>query len=339
MKKKLLLILCLTLFQSELSANVRTKPIQQNKFSDLSSKDVTISNLSFKSVMRTFYGGRLIDSGVYEINYDESSSYHEDSLYVDSLKPIQNSVLLTPPAILDKLPKEKYDPETKQTYSVEHLFSHTDYYGAVMSNIVKYKNKNNEDRYMLMVTIEGLREDNTFIAYRNALSIVDIYVFKRNTDHSFSLVTRTPEDQEPSHGEALSFLSTADPDTGTKAIEFIPIGCDTVGALSNQFNSYNHGYYSEGWVVLQLPENDFITLHTIPKGEVSGMDENSPTYYGYDSTISIHDDGSKHFPLLVHYRGEKPIYRNDGTVSNVKNVDMVTKFIFLSSDDGYVEVK
>lgn len=332
MKKILLLSLGLILFQSELSANVKVNTIQQISFSTLISKDVKISDLSFKNVMRTFYGGRLINGKVNEIDFDGS---------VDSnnTKPIENSILITPPPILEKLPKEKYDPETKQTYSVMQLFSHVDYYGAVMSDVVKYKNKSNEDRYMLMVTTEGLQEDNTFIAYRTALSIVDIYVFKKNTDDTFSLVTRTPENLEPNRGDALVFLSQADPDIDRKAIEFKAIGNNTIGAISNRLYSHNHGYYSDDWVILHLPENDFITLNWIPKGEMSGMDESFPTYYEYDSTISIQNDRSEYFPLLVHYKGEKPIYRKDGTVSNVKNIDVVTKFVFASSKKDYIEMK
>src|SRR5690606_39228114 len=120
MKKILLLSLGLILFQSELSANVKVNTIQQISFSTLISKDVKISDLSFKNVMRTFYVGRLINGKVNEIDFDGS---------VDSnnTKPIENSILITPPPILEKLPKEKYDPETKQTYSVMQLFSHVDY--------------------------------------------------------------------------------------------------------------------------------------------------------------------------------------------------------------------
>lgn len=339
MKKILLISLGSILFQSELSANVKIEPIEKNSFSTSTSKEIKIPDLSFKNVMRTFYGGRLINGKVDEIDFDNNDISYSDPINSNNLKPIENSILLTPPPILEKLPKEKYDPETKQTYSVMQLFSYQDYYGAVMSDVVKYKNKNNEDRYMLMVTTEGLLEDNTFIAYRTALRIVDIYVFKKNTDNTFSLVTRTPENLEPDRGDALVFLSQQDPEMDIKPIEFKSIGNNVIGAISNQLFSHNHGYYSDDWVILKLPENDFITLNWIPKGEMSGMDKNSPTYYEYDSTISIQNDGSEYFPLLVHYKGEKPIYRKDGTVSNVKNINSVTKFIFSIPQNLYVEMK
>src|SRR5690606_13803303 len=163
----------------------------------------------------------------------------------------------TPPPILEKLPKEKYDPETKQTYPVIQIFSEIDYYGAVMSDVVKYKNKDNEDRYMLMVTTEGLQEDGTFIAYSRALSIMDIYVFKKNLDGTFSLVTRTPENLEPDHGDAFVFFEKPDSDANRKAIKIESLG-NIVGAISNRLFSEGQGYYSDYWGILKLPENDFI---------------------------------------------------------------------------------
>lgn len=334
MKKILLISLGLILFQSELSANVKIEPLEKNSLSTL--KEVKIPDLSFKNIMRTFYGGRLINGNVQEIDYGSIDYDYSDAIISNNLKPIENSILLTPPPILEKLPKEKYDPETKKTYSVNQLFSFSDFYGAVMSDVVKYKNKNNEDRYMLMVTTKGLKEDYTFIEYRTALSIVDIYVFKKNADNTFSLVTRTPENLEPYYDDALVF---ANPYNDSDPIEFKLIGNSVIGAISHSIFSSTHGYFSYYWVILKLPENDYITLNWIPKGEISGADENSPTYYEYDSTITIQNDGSKYFPLLVHYKGEKPIYRKDGTVSNVKNINSVSKFMFSIPQKTYVEKK
>ena len=87
---------------------------------------------------------------------------------------------------------------------------------------------------------------------------------------------------EPDYGDALVF---AQPYNDSDPIEFKLIGNSVIGAISYSIFSYTHGYFSYNWVILKLPENDYITLNWVPKGEISGADENSPTYYEYDSVI------------------------------------------------------
>ncbi|MBC7751592.1 MAG: hypothetical protein H7Z73_07700 [Candidatus Saccharibacteria bacterium] len=196
-------------------------------------------------------------------------------------------------------------------------------YGAYLDGIAPYKNSNNEIRYLVGIIIVGLDEDSIPNEQAIQQAILDLYIFKKNSEGKYELVSRTKELSEPTGKNG-----SPDGSEINKQIKLLKsLGKDLVGTIGSFQTRMLQGYYDEYWQIVRLSEDNYITFDNILKAQISGAEKDSPTYYNTTSNIKVTNDGSKNYPILVHYKGEEPIYKNDADgfshLSDVRDVDSV----------------
>ena len=93
---------------------------------------VELNDLTFKEVMRAFYGRDLVHGAVTEVDFDELMLNPHLSIDEVGRKNKKNSTLLKEPEVL-KNEKDFFMPSTQK------------YYGAYLGDIREYKNINNSN--------------------------------------------------------------------------------------------------------------------------------------------------------------------------------------------------
>lgn len=286
---------------------------------------VEIEELTFKEIIRNLYQGQFIQGKITELDYDEVDDF---SLYdeIQKRKDIENSTLLKKPKKLEKLKDNQ-------------MLSQQELYGAYLGGVRKYYNANKEERYLVAIGIVGLDENWGIIEWRNVLSLLDLYIFKKQ-NNKFQLVSRTHENIETMlrMHSLLSELFEYNSENKMYKNSTVKLGKNSVGIFSDSSISLGVGDpWSHGWDITRLNENDYITIEYIKGGaEDTFQDESSPTHFAYEANYSIHDDNSANFPIFVHYKGDIPQYNTKGEFVTVKKSDYIIKWIF-NNKKGYVE--
>lgn len=301
--------------------------------------EIILDELSLKEIMRNFYYERLFYSSgkMYEEVQDENNSYsskYNDGYSEPKLKEVENSILITMP---DKLliPPKVYDQEYGHIESAWiQTYSKQNYFGAELSPIQKYSNAQGEDRYLLGIMIVGLNENHTEIqSTHGAISITDFYIFKKTQDGKYQLVSRSKENKIPTNNSCRNDASFLYP---ANKIKFQKIGSDIVGGIFDDCFIMQL-YAGNNWMILQLLEDDYIDVKYVTKAETNMLEEEDPLYYEYDSELIVLENNQKFFPLLIHYKGEKPMKNKDNLKNNIKKVDYVSRLIFNEIKKEYVE--
>lgn len=310
--------------------------------SDFKSKkyhEIILDELSLKEIMRSFYYERLSYSSgkIYEEVEDSNNSYlsrYMDGYNGHELKEVENSILITMPDNLLTPPKV-YDKEYGYIDSAWiQTYSNQNYFGAELSPIQKYSNAQGEERYLLGIMIVGLNENHTKIqSTHGAMSITDFYTFKKTQDGKYQLVSRSKERKNPTNSSCRNDASFLYPEN---KIKFQKIGSDIVGGIFDDC-FIMQAYSANNWMILQLLEDDYIDIKYIIKAESNMLEEEDPLYYEYDSDLKLLENNQKYFPLLIHYKGEKPMKRKDNLKNNIRKVDYISKIIFNEIKKEYVE--
>ncbi|MGB2082505.1 MAG: hypothetical protein ACPHVJ_06075 [Psychrobacter sp.] len=243
---------------------------------------VKLQDLSFKQVMRQFYGRHL------------KQSYISDE-YIDSI-PKEGAI-------------EVYRSEDKEDTDL-----------AVMHPVIQYKNARNEQRYLVVIEKFMVFRDRdpsspSWMADSKVSSTAtkaDLYSFKKLSDGQFQLVSKSLESIHYSGRPYRVNLQDANIPKGLQLL-----GNNLIGVIY-ETTQMRQGSTDSWLSVLHLPEDDFIGAYLLGDGGADNeglfggtsdedvIPEDSPLYYNYDATVTVIPDGSKYYPIIKRYEGERP---------------------------------
>lgn len=254
-----------------------------------------INDLSFRDVMRAFYSGSMRHSNI----KDE---------YIDSI------------------PKEGFIEIVKVDDSLDDGFiegfepkGYVDRTLAVMHPVIQYKNVRGEQRYLVIIEKFQILDDSSYKPSWMADSQVsltateaDLYSFKKLSEGQFQLVSKSLESIHYSGRPYPVNLQDANIPGDLQ-----PLGNNLIGVIY-ETTQMRQGYTDSWLSVLLLPEDDFIGAYSLGDGgadnagRLSGkpdediVPEDSPLYYNYDATLTVIPDGSKYYPIIKRFEGERP---------------------------------
>ncbi|WP_288998928.1 hypothetical protein [uncultured Psychrobacter sp.] len=243
---------------------------------------VKLPDLNFKQVMRQFYGRHL------------KQSYISDE-YIDSI-PKEGAI-------------EVYRSEDKEDTDL-----------AVMHPVIQYKNARNEQRYLVVIEKFMVFRDRdpsgpSWMAdskVSSAATKADLYSFKKLSDGPFQLVSKSLESIHYSGRPYRVNLQDANIPKGLQLL-----GNNLIGVIY-ETTQMRQGSTDSWLSVLHLPEDNFIGAYLLGDGGADNeglfggtsdedvIPEDSPLYYNYDATVTVIPDGSKYYPIIKRYEGERP---------------------------------
>lgn len=243
---------------------------------------VKLPDLSFKEVMRQFYGRHL------------KQGYISDE-YIDSI-PKEGAI-------------EVYRSEDKEDTDL-----------AVMHPVIQYKNARSEQRYLVVIEEFMVFRDRdssspSWMADSQVSSTAtkaDLYSFKKLSDGQFQLVSKSLESIHYSGRPYRVNLQDANIPKGLQLL-----GNNLIGVIY-ETTQMRQGSTDSWLSVLHSHEDDFIGAYLLGDGGADNeglfggtsdedvIPEDSPLYYNYDATVTVIPDGSKYYPIIKRYEGERP---------------------------------
>lgn len=273
-------------------------PAVASNFSAKKMAQTTIDSLEFKDVMRGLYAGKMTQM---HGDYDEWLEYPHIGLN-DGL----------------------YDRADSSDIS---------YTVALMHPVVSYQNHNGEDRYLVIIEKIKVLESGALFDCTGCNAYADFFIFKDLPDGRYQLVSRTAKDGVISGTHGRFRLNLGDV-TGNMQL----VGHNLSGTIY-RYSSFQQGLEYSLWQIILLSENDYI--QHIVVADASEDNEGlagfgTPLHYSYDSTYKVVNDGSKYFPIQVHYYGEMPIGEE---YQNIRRVDKVETFYYNKAKNTYSKTK
>ena len=177
-------------------------------------------------------------------------------------------------------------------------------YGVALFHPVKpYRTTDGEPRYLVMVEIVGLDDENRMVSCHGCSSDVELFVFKRKNG-AYILVSSS----EKNAGFGGAYGMTAI-DSGKMQIR--PVGRTTMGFL------YETGFTNQGTTEIDLmlvALNEDAPIKVLPVTTEGGCafsndgmyEEGSPQIYSYDGKYRLIPDDSNLYPVSISYQGKKP---------------------------------
>ncbi|WP_111892439.1 hypothetical protein [Acinetobacter sp. MB5] len=194
--------------------------------------------------------------------------------------------------------------------------------------MVQYKSISGEPRYLVVMDTSVIQEGE-FADGHPIGSQLEFYSFRKLANHHYQLVTRSHPDIEP-----RGSWGSANWDATEFKKHLQSFGKNVLGSYGK--DSYTStGETESSWWVLLLPENDYIDFYKVADaaGDNEGnIDQTSSEYYNYDSTFKITANGQAYYPIQIHYTGTMP---NDD-FSKISKVNKTQTFIFNLSKAKYV---
>lgn len=273
-------------------------PASASNFSAKKMTQTTVDSLEFKDVMRGLYAGKMM-----QVNVDDEE-------------------LLKYPYIgLNDGLYDRDDP-SYITYTV-----------ALMHPVISYQNHNVEDRYLVIIEKVEVHESGYFLGCTGCGAYADFFIFKDLPDGTYQLVSRTARDGIFA-GMYGRFRLDLDGLTNNMQL----MGYNLSGAIY-RLSSHQMGHEFSKWRSLLLSENDYIQNTEIDyasDNNLGNADEDSPLHYSFDSTYKVINDGSKYFPIQVHYFGEMPI---GDDYQNIRRVNKTETFYYNKAKNEYSKTK
>lgn len=297
--KPVFLSVCIALSSLMLIATPATAKSPTKQFSSSQMAKTTVDSLEFKDVMRGLYAGKM------------TQVYVEDE-----------ELLKYPHIGLNDGLYDRDDPS---------FITHT---VALMHPVISYQNHNGEDRYLVIIEKVEVHESGFFPGCTACGAYADFFIFKDLPDGTYQLVSRTAKD-----GVFAGMYGRFRLDLDGIANSMQLAGYELTGAIY-RLSSHQMGHEFSKWRALLLSENDYIQNVEISDASDSNLgsvaDEDSPLYYSFDSTFKIINDGSKYFPIQVHYYGEMPIGEE---YQNIRRVDKTETFYYNKAKNEYSKTK
>jgi hypothetical protein len=241
-----------------------------------------LKDLSFKSIMREFYEGKM---GNLFLSDDEFLKGKPYVGYLESDGSMSNGI-------------------------------------AFLYPIIEYYNSKNEKRYLAIIQksrvdeIQG--EKDLYFGSFDSQGSADLYLFKKENE-VYELVSRNNPKNIITNKHSDSNYSLIDSnefggDFGQ--IGFNPedlkknitkLGADLQGSFVFE-HANNHGYGTEILKVIQLNENNFISIHNfgVYEQEDGTKPENSPLGFHYKGEYKVIDNGNQYFPIEIKFTGDMP---------------------------------
>lgn len=199
---------------------------------------------------------------------------------------------------------------------------------ALMHPVLTYKNHQGQTRHLVVIEKVAINDDGGLIGGHVNHAKADLYIFKPVAG-GYQLVSKSDKDDDFTGSWGRLNL-----DLETLAKNMQPLGKNLTGSL------IDNGYCSTGsceiwWEALLLPENDHVRMVQVAEagGSNAGMyEEDSPLFYGFDSTFKVVNDGSAYYPITIHYTGDKPDNDND---EHIKQVNYKQTFRFSPASNRY----
>ncbi|WP_151803990.1 hypothetical protein [Acinetobacter bereziniae] len=194
-------------------------------------------------------------------------------------------------------------------------------YLALMYPIEQYKNANNEERYLIFIKKREIDKDsytlidgkwkkiesNTY-SFTNTCHAcysakADIYIFKKNVNNKYDLVSRTSPNFFPPG--AFGDLNLNIKGLGDRIVK---TGTNEVGFFDESFSNTNFGITDNLLYLIRLNESK-ISGYSIDlsSGTNAGQygDENSPLSYEYTSTYkTVETSNSQVYPVEMKFKGD-----------------------------------
>lgn len=197
---------------------------------------------------------------------------------------------------------------------------------ALMHPVLTYKNHQGDTRYLVVIEKVAIKEGSLIGGHAGGAK-ADLYTFKKSSK-GYQLVSKSQKDD----GFTGSW-GRLDLDLKAIATNMQPLGKDLTGSV------FENGYCSTGscetwWEALLLSENDYIGTVMVAEagGNNAGMYERgSPLFYSFESTFKVINDGSRHYPIQIHYTGEKP----DDDHEHIRQVNHQQTVRFSTSKNQY----
>lgn len=196
------------------------------------------------------------------------------------------------------------------------------------AGMTQYKSISGEARYLVVMDTSEIQDGELANGHPSG-SQLEFYSFKKLANQHYQLVTRSYPDIEPrgswgsANWDAIEFKK-----------HLQPFGKQVLGSYG-QYSYTSTGETESSWWVLLLPENDYIDFYQIADaaGDNAGaVDSTSPRYFSYDSTFKVVPNGQNFYPINIHYTGKMP----NSDYSKISKVDKTQTFIFNPSKAKYV---
>lgn len=296
--KPAILSACLALSSLMLIATPATAKSINKQFSSSQMAKTTIDSLEFKDIMRGLYAGKMMQ------------------VYVEDEELLKYPHIGLNDGLYDR------DDPSYITYTV-----------ALMHPVISYQNHNNEDRYLVIIEKVEVHESGYFLGCTACGAYADFFIFKDLPGGTYQLVSRTSKD-----GIFAGMYGRLRLDLNGITDSMQLVGRELTGAIY-RLSSHQMGHEFSKWRSLLLSENDYIQNTEIDyasDNNLGNADEDSPLHYSFDSTYKVINDGSKYFPIQVHYFGEMPI---GDDYQNIRRVNKTETFYYNKAKNEYSKTK
>lgn len=241
-----------------------------------------VKDLSFKSIMREFYEGKM------------GSLFLNDDKFLDGKQYV---------GYLDK--------DGEMTNGI-----------AFMYPTIEYINSNNEKRYLVIIQKARVDEasdgNDLYFDCHACQGTVDLYLFKKGSD-SYELVSRNNplknlKDKklagDKDQIESVEFGSDYgqigfNPNDLKKNI--INLGQNLTGSLVFDDLAYT-GTSFRVLKAIHLNENDYLSIYVVTdiESENNNEPEGSPLGYKFKGEYKVINNGSEYFPIEIKFNGDMP---------------------------------
>ena len=174
---------------------------------------------------------------------------------------------------------------------------------ALLHPVKPYRTTDGGSRYLVMVEIVGLDDENRMVSCHGCSSDVELFVFKRKNG-AYVLVSSS----EKNAGFGGAYGTTA-VDSGKMRIR--PVGRNTMGFL------YETGFTNQGVTetdLMLVTLNEDAPIKVLPVTTEGGYafsndgmyEEGSPQSYSYNGKYRLIPSDDSLYPVSISYRGQKP---------------------------------
>lgn len=243
-------------------------------------KSQALNELTFKEIMRAFYSDHLEHI---EVKDEE----------------------------IEKLPHIGIGKTAEQNHIV-----------AVMHPAISYTGLDGLERaFVVIEKIEANDDGELMNACHACTAKADLLLFKKAADQNYYLLSTSVNDELLS-----SSNGRLDIDLTALKQNIQPLGHNIIGSFYESF-FYGQGASEGVWDIVHFNEDKPIIVFgsyrdmELFSSENNGgqYDEDSPLYYGYESTIEVEGNGEQYYPLHIQFKGDERL-DNGKIVKNNKRV-------------------